>query len=123
MLSNLFSKDYFDDRPLFVLSGLAVFSMLVTVFRVLTTVQQYDYRIAVGYTQYGADSFKLGEWYTLYEFAVFAVISTIAAIFISAKVFKIGRQLAYGTIVLQHVVLLFLFLVSNALLSASSIAS
>ena len=123
MLSKIFSKEYFDERPLLLLTGMALVTMAVTVFRVLTTVRQYDFRIATSYTQYGADSFDLGEWYQLYEFAAFGVITTLAAVFISARLLKIDRSLAYSVVILQHIVLVFLFIVSNALLSTSGAAA
>ncbi len=123
MLNKIFSKEYFSERPLLVLSGLALASMSFTVFRVLTTVRQYDFKIATNYTQYGADSFELGEWYTLYEFAAFGAITTVAAIFISARLLKFDRNLSYVVVLLQHIVLAFLLVVSNALLNASGIAA
>lgn len=123
MLNKIFSKDYFSERALLFLTGTALLIASGITFQVMTTVKQYDYKIATGYTQYGADSFKLGEWYSLYEFAAFAVITTVAAVFISAKVLKLDRSLAYAAIILQHVVLVFLFVVSSALLGASSIAT
>ena len=61
MLSKFFNKEFFDDRPLLIISGLALLSMGITILRVMTSVRAFDYKIAVGYTQYGADSFTLGE--------------------------------------------------------------
>ena len=123
MLSKVFSKEFFSERALLLLAGLALVSMSVTVFRVVTTVRSYDFKVATGYTQYGADSFQLGEWYSLYEFAIFGVISTVAAILISARLLKIDRALAYTALILQQAILVFLFIVSSALLSASGVAA
>ncbi len=123
MLNKIFSKEYFSERPLMLLTGLALATMSITIFRVMTTVRSFDYLIATSYTQYGPDTFDTGEWYTLYEFAAFGFISTVAAILISARLFKIDIPLSYGVMILQHIILIFLFIVSNALLNASGVAS
>ena len=123
MMNKFFSKEFFSERALVLLAGLAILSMSVTVFRVLTTVRSVDSKIATGYTQYGADTLLRGEWYTLYEFAVFAVLSTLGAILISARLLKIDKPLSYITLVLQHIVLIFLFIVSGALLNVFGIAT
>ncbi len=123
MLSKLFSKEYFRERALMVLTLMAIVSMAVTLFRVVTTVRPFSYKILTSYTQYGPDTFESAEWYTLYEFAAFALITTLGAIFISARLFRVDKPLSYTVIILQHVVLVFLFIVSNALLIASGVAS
>ena len=123
MMNKFFSKEFFSERPLLLLSGLALVSMAVTVLRVLITVRQYDFKIATSYTEYGPSPVQLGEWYTLYEFAAFALITTVAAILISARLLKIDRSLAYVALILHHVILVFLFIVSGALLNASGIAA
>jgi len=123
MLNKLFSREFFSERPLMIANGLALLSMTITVLRVLTTVRQHNSKVGVSYTEYGADTLRLGEWYTLYEFAIFALISTLAAVFISARMCKVDKPLSYTVIILQHVVLVFLFIVSGALLSASNVAA
>ena len=118
MLGKIINKDFFNERPLVLLAGLALVSMSVTVFRIMTTVRSQDIKVVTGYTQYGeADTLLLGDWYTLYEFVGFAVISTLAVILISSRLLKIDKYLAYLTVALQHVVLIFLFIVASALLS------
>jgi hypothetical protein len=123
MLSKLFSKDYVNDRPLLVLASVLVVSTLGLILRVILSVEQYDFKVAVSYTQYGADSFVLGDWYSLYGFAVFAFISTIAAVAISGRLHRQDRGLSYVVLSLQLIVLVFLALITNALLNASSIVS
>lgn len=120
MLSKIFSKDFFRERSLLALSGLSILLMATNAFRIFTTVKQYDYKVAVGYTQYGADSFELGEWYLIYELALFGLLTTIASLFISARLVRVDRSLAYIATILQILVLILLFIVSGAIIGASS---
>ena len=106
-----------------VLNGMAILSMVIIVLRMLISVHRYNYKVATGYTQYGVDSFIKGEWYSLYEPAIFAVITTVAAILISARIYKIDKSLAYTTIALHNIVLLFLIIFLGALLGVSAIAT
>lgn len=123
MLEKLFPKEYFKERRLLLLAGTLIPVMLVIVLRVLVEVRQYDYKVTVRYTQYGADSFVLGEWYTLYEPAFFALITTLTSLLLSLRLYKLDVKLSYLVLVLQYIILLFLFIVSGALLGASSIVS
>lgn len=123
MLSRLFSKDYINDRPLLLLAGIVLVSTLGIILRVILAVEQYDYKVAVSYTQYGADSFALGDWYSLYNFAIFGFLTTVTSLAISGRLHRQDRPLSYVVLGLQFVVLVFLAFVSNALLNASSIVS
>ncbi len=96
---------------------------LITVARVLLGVKSYNYKVTIGYTQYGADSFILGEWYTLYEPAVFSFITTVIVVLLSFRLYKIDRNLSFLVLGLQLVVQLFLYIVAASLLDAASIVS
>jgi hypothetical protein len=123
MIEKVFPKEYFKERRLFGLSVAMLIVTLITVLRVLLQVKQYDYKVTVRYTQYGADSFELGEWYTLYEPALFAIVTTVVALLISFRLFHVDKSLSYVVVTLQLVALGYLFVVAGALLGASSIAT
>lgn len=123
MIDKLFPKDYFKDRPLMLATGAAVTMMAFIVARVLISVKDYDFKITTGYTQYGADTFIRGEWYELYEPAFFALITTVITVMLSLRVFRMNRNLSFGVIGLQLIVLAFLLIVTTALLGASAIVS
>lgn len=123
MSGKLINRDFFKDKPLVALCGLLLVSTAAVVARVLISVRQYDYKITVRYTQYGADSYQLGNWYSLYELIAFAVLSTLTAIFLASRLQANLRSFAVVTIVLQQIILIFLFMVANALLGTPSVAS
>ncbi len=123
MLDKLFPKEYFKDRLLMLLSGATLVTAVFIVIRILVTVRNYDFKITTGYTQYGADTFIRGEWYELYEPAIFAVITTVIVLMLSLRVYKLNRNLSYGIVSLQLVLLGFLMLVTNAILGSSTIVS
>src|SRR5690606_37281182 len=85
MSNKLINREFFKDKPLVALSGLLVVTASASIARVLLSVRQYDYKITVRYTQYGADSYQLGNWYELYELVAFAVLSTLVAIFLASR--------------------------------------
>lgn len=123
MLEKIFPKEYFEDRRVMLLAAAVAGMSLITVARVLLGVKSYNYKVTIGYTQYGADSFILGEWYTLYEPAVFSFITTVIVVLLSFRLYKIDRNLSFLVLGLQLVVQLFLYIVAASLLDAASIVS
>lgn len=123
MTGKIINRDFFKDKPLVALASVLAVSAIATIVRVIVSVRQYDYKITVRYTQYGADSYQLGNWYTLYELVAFAVLSTVTAILIASRLYATQRHFAVTVLLLQQVVLIFLFMVANALLGTSSVSS
>ena len=123
MLDKLFPKEYFQDRRLMLLATVMVVTAVIIIVRVLLAVRSYDYKVTIGYTQYGADSFELGDWYTLYEPAVFTLITSVTALLMSFRLYRISAYLSFLMISLQLIVQFFVFIVASALLDASSIVT
>ena len=105
------------------LSFLSIALALVNIFRVLFSVKQYDFKIAVRYTQYGADSFILGDWYSLYDMAIFAFVTTVIALLLSMKLHPLHKPVAIGILVLQLILMIMLFIIGHAILSRPPVAS
>jgi hypothetical protein len=123
MSGKLINREFFKDKSMVALVSLLFISMATVVVRVLVSVKHYDYKITVRYTQYGADSYQLGNWYSLYELVAFAVLTTFAAIFLASRLQANHRHIAITYLLLQFIVMVFLFMVSNALLSTPSVSS
>lgn len=105
---------------LLVANGLA---MLASILRVLLTVRQYDFKITVRFTQYGIDSFQRGDWYNLYELALFAGVAGLLAIALALRLHENNRNLAIAVLWMQLIVFFFLFFVTGALLNTPSVTS
>lgn len=123
MLASVFRREFFADRSMMIFSGLISIALLAIVFRVLSTVKQYDFKIAVRYTQYGIDPFPLGDWYSLYDMAAFAVVSSVVVLLIAMRLHAAQRSLAVIVLGLHLVVMVFLVIVSNAILSTTVTSS
>jgi len=117
MLGKYINRDFFKDRLLTVLSGSITLLSLLGAVWVLISVRAFDVRIPVRYSEYGINTLKNGPWFTLYDLSAFVVISGLIALFIALRTFKLNRTLALVVLVLQHVLLVFFFLVANAILN------
>lgn len=116
MLKNLVTKAYFEDRLLTVMSGVSLMLGLFNIFNVVLRVEQFDFKITV---QYFIDDLVLGEWWGLYKFALFAAVSTVLSLIISFRLFLQKRSLSITVLVMHQIVMIYLILVSNAILAVS----
>lgn len=103
----------------------AVWLLLVdfigTVFVVLFTllsIERREFKVPIRYSGYNEGSFSnRGEWYSLYAFTIFAVLSMTMATILSVRIHKLRPELAQTLLALQLVLLFFNFLVARALLN------
>ena len=103
----------------------AVWLLLVdfigTVFVVLFTllsIERREFKVPIRYSGYNEGSFSnRGEWYSLYAFTIFAVLSMSMATILSVRIHKLRPELAQTLLALQLVLLVFNFLVARALLN------
>lgn len=123
MLTKFIHKEYFQDRWMSILAGSSLIFGILGVARVLLNVKLYEFKITVRYTQYGPDPFKLGDWYSLYDLAFFISITTIVALALSMRLFKLNRTLALTVLIFHHIIILFFFLVANAILGIPPVTS
>lgn len=103
-----------------VSAGLAL--AIVNVFNVILQVEQKDFDIPVRYTEYGASPIVLGDWFTLYEFLAFAVVATIFNVVIALRLHKERRQLSIAMLIAQIIIMIFLLLVSRAVLGLPAVS-
>ena len=122
MFGNLVRREFFQDRPVLVMTGVLIVSALYIIGQTLLNVEAFDYKVAVRYTEIGPDSFPLGDWFAQAEPAIFAGIMTLLAILISARLHHTNRSLSFTVLVLQQLVLIFLFFVVTALFNTPQLA-
>ena len=123
MLGNIVKREYFTDRTILLLSGGAIAIALFIILRVLLGVQQFNDKVAVRYTQYGIEQFERGNWFTSWDMAFFALVTTIAALFIAMRLHASKRPISLTVLSLQIITMIFLVLVSHAILSLSPATS
>jgi hypothetical protein len=98
---------------------LLVINALATAYVVLYSVSAIDrreFKVPIRYSGYNEGSFSdRGDWYSLYAFPVFALISFGFALILGLRIHKMRPELAQALLALQLVITTFVFLVSRAL--------
>ncbi len=119
----LVSREFIKDRYSLMLISIGLILAAVNILHVILRVEQKDFDIPVRYTQYGASPIVLGDWYTLYEFALFAIVATAINVVIALKLHKSSRRnLATSVLIGQIIIMIFLFLVSRAVLGFPAVS-
>ena len=100
---------------------LVVINSLATVFTLLYSVSAIDrreFKVPIRYSGYNEGSFSdRGDWYSLYAFPLFALVTFGFALILSLRVHKMRPELAQALLSFQLVVTVLTFLVSRALTS------
>ena len=108
----LFTKD----KPIIGLVSLSGLLSLATVLSVLIRLKSHDFKVPVQYIVNDGSVLQTSNWYTLYSLALFSVAGTVAAIFLSHRIYKSNRVFAVGTLIAFSVVQIVTLIVVNALL-------
>jgi len=115
----MFSKKYFQDRPILFLNLVVVLGALInviyTVVKILDASQStviIRYQIALGLAGY-----QRGDIDQLYSFAIAAVLIAVVGMLISARLYFQRRQLSLLILSLSLVALLFNLIVSWSILN------
>lgn len=114
----LFSKKYFQDRPILFLNLLVVLGALINVISVVLridtsqTVTTTRYQVALG-----LGGFERGSPNELYSFAIAAIVIAITAILLSARIYWLRRAVSLVILALAIVALFFNLIVSGAILN------
>jgi len=117
-------KALFKDRVLISLIGAGFVAAVGIVVRVMLSITQYDIDIPVRYTQFGGvDSYITGDWYTHYNFAIFAVVMTLINTLIALRIYRHRRWVSISLLSLQLFIFVFLFVVSGAIIDTLPVAA
>lgn len=118
MQIQLFSKKYFQDRPILFLNLIII---LGTLINIISVILQIDTSKTVVITRYlvalGIGGFDRGSASELYSFAIAALIIAVSSILISARIYWKRRELSIVILSLAIVALLFNLIVSGAILN------
>lgn len=111
----MFTKKYFQDRSILFLN---IAIVAVTLLNVIAAVIRIDTGKPVAIIRYQSSELLTGysraDTTDLYSFAVASVLFAAVAIFLSAKFFTMKRMMSVLLLALTLVVLVFAFIVSNA---------
>jgi hypothetical protein len=114
----MFNKKYFQDRPILFMNLVVVLGAIINVISILLRI---DTSQSVATTRYIAaldiEGYIAGGVTELYSFAIFAVVVSVVAGLLSARLYVQNRALSLLMLSLTTVVLLFNLLVSSAILN------
>lgn len=113
---NIFTKDKA------VLSLLA-FNAITTAATVITSfilLRSHDFKVPVQYVVNDGSVLQTSSWYTLFSLPAFAIISTVAVIFLANKLYKADRIFSIGILIAYSLVSTVGLLVTFALLNLVS---
>jgi hypothetical protein len=114
----MFTKKYFQDRPILFLNLVVVLGAVMNVIAVLIRVDTSQSSAVIRYqAELGLSGFPLGSSSELYSFALAAVLMAFVAIFMSAKLYSVRRSLSLTLLSLTLIALLFNLVVSGAILN------
>lgn len=112
----MFTKKYFQDRPILFLN---IAIVATTLLNVIVAVIRIDTSKSIAIIRYQAtealEGYSRTDVTDLYSFAVASVLFATVAIFLSTKFFTQKRMLSVVLLSLTLVVLVFTFVVSNAI--------
>jgi hypothetical protein len=118
----LISREFIKDRFALLLMAFGLLLALVNILNVFLRVEQRDFDIPVRYTQYGSSPIVLGDWYNLYALAFFAIVATTVNFVLALRLHKNRRQLTIALLIGQLLIMIFLFLVSGAILGLPAVS-
>lgn len=117
MLKNFFSQPLFKDARATLLVVAGFLLMLVHTIDFTLNIQQQEIKIPIRYSGYNESLSDKGSWVSLLVLLVFGIVVFVINTAISIKVYNVRRTLAIMLLSLNVVVMVFLILVSRALLN------
>jgi hypothetical protein len=114
----MFTKKYFQDRPILFLNLVVVLGSFINIIAVLLRVDtSRDVSIVRYQAALGLSGYPKGSVTELYSFAIFAALITIICIFLSARLYTQKRALSVWLLWLTITALFFNLIVSGAILN------
>lgn len=112
----MFTKKYFQDRPILFLN---IAIVAATLLNVIVSVIRIDTSKPVAIIRYQTTEqltgYSRADTTDLYSFALASILFAVVAIFLSTKLYTQKRMLSMVLLSLTLVVLVFTFVVSNAI--------
>lgn len=112
------NQPLFADRRAVWLLVINALATMFTVLYALSAIDQREFKVPIRYSGFNEGSFSdRGDWYSLYAFPVFALVTFGFMLILSLRVHRMRPELAQGLLGIQLVVTTFTFLVTRALTS------
>lgn len=116
MIKNFFSQPLFKDPQATILLVAGLLLVFVQTIDFSLNIQSREIKVPIRYSGYNESLSDKGHWASLLALILFGVVVFVINTAISIKVYKLRRSLAVMLLTLNIVILVFLILVSRALL-------
>ena len=114
----MFTKKYFQDRPILFLNLVVILGALINVISTSLRIDTSRTAAIIRYqSELGLSGFPKGSNTELFSFAIMAVVIAVFAILLSARLYHQRRTLSLLILSLTIIALLFNLIVSGAILN------
>jgi len=103
------------DRTAIILLIAAVVEVGIIIITTLVRLHSSDVQVPVRYTGYGSANIYRGQWFTIWQFAIFAVMITAINNFLAIKIYQMSKMAGRGIMSFTVFVLLTGIFVLNAI--------
>lgn len=118
----LVSREFVRDRTSLIIASSGLVLAVFNVIYILLQVKQLDFEIPVRFSQLGASPIELGDWFTLYDFAVFAIVASTINLILGLNLHKKNRPIAKSVLSVNVILMILLFIVIRAVLGLSPVS-
>lgn len=117
MFKKFFSQPLFKDPKATILLVAGLLLVLIHTLDFSLNIRSREIKVPVRYSGYNESLSDKGHWITLFILVVFGVATLVVNTAISIRVYRLRKPLAITLLSLNIVVMVFLILVSRALLN------
>ena len=116
MINFIRTHSIFRDRQAVALMTAGSVLVLLLIMFVLFMVESRDFKVDVRYSGYNRTLSDKGQWYSLYIFPLFAVLTHVINSYLSLKTHQLQRMMAITILGFNLVVQVFALMVSRSLI-------
>lgn len=117
MIKKYFSQPFFKDPQATILLVAGFLLLLVHSVDFTLNIQSQEIKVPIRYSGYNESLSDKGHWLSLLALMVFGIVTFIVNAAIAIKVYRLRRALALALLLLNVVIMVFLILVSRALIN------
>lgn len=117
MIKNFFSQPFFKDSQATMLLAAGFLLLMIHNIDFALNIQSQEIKVPIRYSGYNESLSDKGHWLSLLALVVFGIATFVVNTAIAIKVYRLRRALAITLLLLNVVIMIFLILVSRALIN------
>ncbi len=117
MIKKFFAQPFFKDSKATMLAATGLLLLVVHTLDFTMNVKSQEIKVPVRFSGYDASLSDKGHWFSLLSLLLFGIIMYIINVAISIKAYRLKKTISIWMLTLNIVIMVFLILVSRALLN------